>query len=246
MPTSGIRDNHSGLPPPPVDHAGSTLSCLAFQETLHQLLLHHPVVPDHASLSPRQPPWSVSAAFRSCKRHHVILSHLLFLACTRGARPPLACTRITQSPLAQASDFSPPLAFTRGTPPSKNPNACMFREIPMAIHPSSSCPPQQWHLASPEGPDLLLGSLYCGILVSSPSHTTPLPMAHHSLASQAVLTQSTLVFSLELTSRVQFSKPSPHLIVSGWGVLGGGADDLCSSYSTLPSSVQLLHFSWWL
>ena len=29
----------------------------------------------------------------------------------------------------------------------------------MVLHPSSSCHPQQWHLATPVGPDLLLGSL---------------------------------------------------------------------------------------
>ena len=29
MPTSGVRDNCSGLPPPPVDHASSNPSCLA-------------------------------------------------------------------------------------------------------------------------------------------------------------------------------------------------------------------------
>ena len=38
MPTSGV-DNCSGLPPPTLDPARSTSSCLASQEMLHQVLL---------------------------------------------------------------------------------------------------------------------------------------------------------------------------------------------------------------
>ena len=37
------------------------------------------------------------------------------------------------------------------------------REFPMAVHPSSSCHPQQWRLASPVGADLLPCSLCHGI-----------------------------------------------------------------------------------
>ena len=74
-------------------------------------------------------------------------------------------------------------------------------------------------------------------------HSASQPLKHSSLALQAVSTQPTLVFSLELTPRTCISVPSPLPSVSGCGILGGGADGLHSSLSALPSSVQLLHFS---
>ena len=64
--------------------------------------------------------------------------------------------------------------------------------------------------------------------------SAPQPMLHHSLAPQAVSTQPTLVLSPELTSRTWVSVPSPNPSISGCDVWGGGADDLCSSYSALP------------
>ena len=75
-------------------------------------------------------------------------------------------------------------------------------------------------------------------------NSAPQPMAHHSLATQAVSTQPTLVFSLELTSRAWISAPNPCLNISGHGFWGSGADDLCCSHSALPFSIQLMCFSW--
>ena len=100
-----------------------------------------------------------------------------------------------QSPEAQASGLLPPIACARGSPPSES--LYIHREIPMAVHLSSSHPPQQWHLASPVGPDLLLGSLGYGIL--------PPSMAQCSLAPQAVSTHLSLVLSLELTYSLSLS-----------------------------------------
>ena len=86
------------------------------------------------------------------------------------------------------------------------------------VCPSSSLPPQQWHLASPAGLDLLLGSLWCGVPLLSPWRTTPPPMAHCSLAPQAVPTQPAPVLSLGLTSRAESTVARPHLCISGCGV----------------------------
>ena len=88
---------------------------------------------------------------------------------------------------AHAGGAPLPIAYTRGASPSESP--CLAeKDIPMAVHPSSSCPPQQWHLASPMGTGLLqiplavvLCSLVCGIPLLSPSscfhtaNTCPLP-----------------------------------------------------------------------
>ena len=49
-------------------------------------------------------------------------------------------------------------------------HACTRKDIPMAVHLSSSHPSQQWCLASPMGPDLLLGSLSLGVLLPSLWH----------------------------------------------------------------------------
>ena len=119
----------------------------------------------------------------------------------------------------------------------------LCREFPMVAHPSSSHPLHQWHLASPAGPDLLLGSLCCGIPLFSPWHTRSLPMVHCFLAPQAVPTQSAPVLSPGLTSRAYVSASSPHLSISGCGVQADGSDGLCGSHSALLFSVQLLHFS---
>ena len=67
------------------------------------------------------------------------------------------------------------------------------KEIPVVVHPSTLCSPQQWHLASPAspaGPDLL-PQLW---------HSTPQPVVHRVLAPQVVSTQPTLVPSPELIS----------------------------------------------
>ena len=85
----------------------------------------------------------------------------------------------------------------------------------MVVHPSSSYPPQQWHLASPEGPDLLLGSLCSGVLLLSPWHTAPLPMINCSLAPNAVSHHQTQSSAKDLVQSLSLiAQPSPkHLIL---------------------------------
>lgn len=70
----------------------------------------------------------------------------------------------------------------------------------MVACPSSSHPPQQGHLASPMGPDLLLFFLGCGTLLASPS-----------LAPQAVCTQPTRVLSPEANCPLEpeCQRPAP-------------------------------------
>ena len=135
--------------------------------------------------------WFVPTACRSHKRHHVVLSPPLPLAHTRGTRPPIACTRSLWFPVAGATGILPPIACSRGAPPSKV-HVCTQKKIPMVVHPSSFCPPQQWHLASPMGSDLLLSFLSYGVLLPS--------QAHCSLTPQAVSTQPILVLSPELNA----------------------------------------------
>ena len=60
-------------------------------------------------------------------------------------------------------------------------------------------------------------------------HSDPQPVSHNSLTPQAVSTQPTLVLSMELTSEVWLSPPSPCLSASGCDVLSGGIDGLCGS-----------------
>ena len=72
----------------------------------------------------------------------------------------------------------------------------------------------------------------------------PQPLAHCSLPPHIISTQPALVLSPDLNSSASVSEPSPLQWVSSCGVLGGGTDHLCSSPSALPSSVQLLYFSW--
>ena len=50
---------------------------------------------------------------------------------------------------------------------------CTGEDILMAAHLSSSPLPQQWHLASPVGPDLF--PVPSAVLLSSPAHGTPVP-----------------------------------------------------------------------
>ena len=70
----------------------------------------------------------------------------------------------------------------------------------MAAYPSS-CLPQHWHLASPVGPELFPGSLCHGFPLPSPYCTATLPMAHCSVALQAVSTMPTPTLFQGLTSR---------------------------------------------
>ena len=101
--------------------------------------------------------------------------------------------------------------------------------------PFSSCPPQQWHFASPVCPGLLPHLLSCG---------TPLPSLRHTTLwlPQAGSIEPILVLFLELTLEARVSVPSPYPSVSGFGVWGSGTNPLCSSPSALPSSVQMLRF----
>ena len=93
------------------------------------------------------------------------------LAHTNGVWPSIAHTSGAGSPVARVSGLWPPVAYSRSGLPSES--LCMCREILMAVSPSSSCPPQQWCLASPVDPELLLDSLSFGILLPSPWHTSP-------------------------------------------------------------------------
>ena len=157
----------------------------------------------------------VLIACRLCKRHHIKLSLLLPLACIRGVQPHIAC-RSAQSPVAQASGLSPPIACARGALPSESPHVC--REIPMAVCSSSSHPPQQWHLASPAGPDLLLGSLTCGI--RSPAHGTLVPSPSSCLHTVNPSPLPRTEFrSLSLSAQL------PPKLLRLWCQVGG-ADDL--------------------
>ena len=92
--------------------------------------------------------------------------------------------------------------------------ACTEENIPMAVHPSF-LPPKQWCLASPVGFDLIPVSLGCSLY-----HSSPQSLAHHSLAPQAISTQPTLGFILDLTPGTCVSEPSPHPSISGCGVPG--------------------------
>ena len=71
-----------------------------------------------------------------------------------------------------ASSFCVWAACTRTAPPSRHQwvSSPMLRckEFPMDACPSSSHPPQQWHLASSAGPDLPLGFLCHGFPLPSP------------------------------------------------------------------------------
>ena len=130
--------------------------------------------------------WLVPAACRLQKRHHAVLSSLLPLAHTRGAWPPVAFTGSARFAVVKESGLSPPVACTRGPAPSES--LCIYREVPMVVHPSSSHPAQQWQLVAPPPGFSWLW------------HSIPQHMAHHSLAPQAVSTQPALVLSLQLTS----------------------------------------------
>ena len=88
------------------------------------------------------------------------------------------------------------------------------------------------------GPDLLQGSLGCGIpAYGIPAYGTLLlsPSGCLHTASPCPLLGTDL-WSLSLSAQ-------PLLSLSGFGVQGSDADYLCSSRSALPSSVQLLCFS---
>ena len=130
------------------------------------------------------------ATYGSCKKHHIAFSPLMPLAHTRGAWPAVTCTGSTQSPVNQARGFLLPVACIGTAPPSERPQSLLHahaQEVTYRVHPSSSRPPQRRHFASPAGPDLLLGSLCHGVLLRSPYHTIPPPVAHCSLALRLFL-----------------------------------------------------------
>ena len=74
----------------------------------------------------------------------------------------------------------PLVACARSAPPSESP--CIHREIPMSVCSSSPHLPQQWWLASPEGPDLLL--------VPSAVAFTPRSIAYHTPVCGTLLPSS--------------------------------------------------------
>ena len=87
----------------------------------------------------------------------------------------------------------------------------------MTVCPSSSCPPQQWHLASPSGPDLLPvpSAMCCHFL----AHSSLLHLWHTTLPLRLSPHSPTLVLSPELIpSGTKVSEPSPCPSVSGCGV----------------------------
>ena len=61
--------------------------------------------------------------------------------------------------------------------------------------------PQQWCLASPVGPDLIPGSLSCGVLLPSMQCSAPQTMVHHSVAPQATQPTLALPWSLNVSAR---------------------------------------------
>ena len=65
------------------------------------------------------------------------------------------------------------LSLHKGALPSES--LCTCRGVPMVVQPFFSHPPQQWCLAFPAGPVLLLGSPGCGILLPSLWHIAPSP-----------------------------------------------------------------------
>ena len=154
--------------------------------------------------------WFVPATCRSRKRFCLVLSALLLLAHTRAAQPPIAYTRGTWSPIALASGVLPPQPEPEAPHPL-NVHTCAGREIPMVVCPSSTCPPQQQHLASPMGPNRLPGFLHYGAQLPSLWHTTPKPLR--------LSPETALVHSQELTSQAWVSHPAPtqvsHAVVSG-------------------------------
>ena len=162
-----------------------------------------PVGASHASFWPlRRLPWSVPTTCRSYKRQHIALSPLMPLAHTRGAWPPVACTRSAQSFQNEQEAFLPSAPHPQPVPELP----CLLRAFGH-VHaqvqgvcyggpPLLFSPPQQWPLASPVGLDL---SQVPSAVVF---HTPPPPVAHCSLAPQAVPTQPAPVLSPGLTSGV--------------------------------------------
>ncbi|XP_020951808.1 classical arabinogalactan protein 9-like [Sus scrofa] len=85
-----------------------------------------------------------------------------------------------------------------------------------------------------------------------PWRSPPQPIAHHFPARGAVLLcpsgcphipSPSPLPRTDLPSLSLNAQPPPAPSASVCGVQAGGADDLCSSHSALPSSVQLLCFS---
>ena len=163
---------------------------------------------------------------------------------TRCAWPPVACTRSAQCP---------PNEQEASCHPSPTPELhCLLR-----AHGHTQAQVQAVSYGSP--PLLLSPSptmAPCLSFRSRPSPGFPLmwhshlqPVGHGSTAHGALLPSllgclytanpiplpRTDLWSLSLSTH-------PHLSVSGCGVLASGSDDLWGSHSTLPFSVQLLHF----
>ena len=113
------------------------------------------------------------------------LSSLLPLAHARGPWPPVAHTRGVPLPIAQTSGTSPPIACTRGALPS-GVHMFMGKSTPMAVCPSSSCPPHSYGSL----PLLILPSHKLFVLKAQTSSWVPTTVAFHSLASVSPLSTS--------------------------------------------------------
>jgi len=140
--------------------------------------------------------------------------------------PPVACAReahyLWPDQESPHSSYPHPLRVCSGAE----------KGIPILVHLSSSCSLQQWHLASPAGPDFppMFLRLWC---------SAPWCLAHHF----SCCFPTTKPKPLLRTDLWSLSLRTPLLSISGCGVLGGGTDGLCGSLSALSSSIQLLHFS---
>ena len=115
-------------------------------------------------------------------------------------------------------------------------HGCTEKDIPMAICPSSSLPPQQSCLTSPwSQPPPVLSWLW--VALCSPACRSPLPspLGYLHIANTSPF-PGTDLYSLSLST-------SPHPSVSCCDVCGSGTDDLYGSLSDLFSSVWQLCFS---
>ena len=74
------------------------------------------------------------------------------------------------------------------------------KDIPVVVHPSSSCPPQQWHLASSVGPDL--SWLTSAVVLCFPACDAPLPSPSSSLhTSKPIPLKGTEFWGLSLSAQ---------------------------------------------
>ena len=156
------------------------IKCLGATQSLWQWQLQGVCLPrgvratcgtDHASLWPLQ---SVPVTCRSHKRHHISLSPPLPQP-TQEAPGPATHRPHKKCPVSHSLSkwLLATHSLRQSCPILLRARACMCREIPMAVHPSSSHPPQEWPLASCAGIDPVPGSLCRGVPLPSLWYTAP-------------------------------------------------------------------------